>query len=136
MLVADGNRSDKPWEHLLVDIRVDDHPAPLDELERLLNIEHAYELMNQGDALLAKHQIQDAQEKYAQAAKLAPQIDEIPFWQAVTLADMGNIDEALAIFKEIFEVNPNRAELVQRLPASELLRDDPDMMKRILSMWK
>ena len=136
MLVADGTKSDKPWEHLLVDIRVDDSPQPLAELERLLNIQRAYDLMNQGDALLAKDETKLAQEKYGQAAALAPHIEEIPFWQAVTLADIGKVDEALPIFAQVFKLNPNWAELVQRLPASELLRDDADMMQRILSMKK
>ena len=134
MLIADGIKSDKPWEHLLVDVRVDDSAQPLGELERLLNIQRAYDLMNQGDALLAKDEMKGAQEKYGQAAALAPDIDEIPFWQAVTLADIGKIEEALPIFAQVFKQNPNWAELVQRLPACELLRDDPQMMQRILSI--
>jgi uncharacterized Ntn-hydrolase superfamily protein len=136
ILVADGIKSDKPWEHLLLDVRVDDSTQPLVELERLLNIQRAYDLMNQGDALLAKDETRLAQEKYSQAAALAPQIDEIPFWQAVTLADIGKVDEVLPIFAQVFKLNPNWAELVQRLPASGLLRDDVDMMQRILSMKK
>ena len=69
-----------------------------------------------------------------QAAALAAHIDEIPFWQAVTLADIGKLDEALPIFKQVFKGNPHWADLVERLPASELLRDDAEMMQRILSM--
>ena len=136
MLVADGTRSDKPWEHLLVDVRVDDSAQPLVDLERLLNIQRAYDLMNQGDALLAKDDMQNAQGKYSRAAALAPNIDEIPFWQAVTLADIGKIEDALPIFKQVFKQNPNWAELVQRLPACGLLRDEPQMMQRILSVGK
>ena len=136
MLVADGTQSDKPWEHLLVDVRVDDNAQPLAELVRLLDIQRAYDLMNQGDALLAKDEIKDAQEKYNQAVALAPDIDEIPFWQAVTLADIGKVDEALPVFEHVFMQNSNWAELVQRLPACGLLREDPQMMRRILSMKK
>jgi uncharacterized Ntn-hydrolase superfamily protein len=136
MLIADGTPSDKPWEHLLIDIRVDDSAKPLVELDRLLDIQRAYDLMNQGDALLAKDEMKDAQEKYSQAAALAPDIDEIPFWQAVTLADIGKVDEALPVFEHVFRQNPNWAELVQRLPACGLLREDAQMMRQILSMKK
>jgi uncharacterized Ntn-hydrolase superfamily protein len=136
MLIADGTPSDKPWEHLLIDIRVDDSAKPLVELDRLLDIQRAYDLMNQGDALLAKDEMKDAQEKYRQAAALAPDIDEIPFWQAVTLADIGKVDEALPVFEHVFRQNPNWAELVQRLPACGLLREDAQMMRQILSMKK
>lgn len=136
MLVADGAKIPKPWEHVEVDVRVDDSAQPLVELERLLNIQRAYDMMNQGDALLARDDTQHAQEKYGQAAALAPEIDEIPFWQAVTLADIGKVEEALPIFAQVFKQNSNWADLVQRLPASQLLRDDADMMQRILSMKK
>jgi uncharacterized Ntn-hydrolase superfamily protein len=134
LLVADGVRSDQPWKHLLVDLRVDDSPDPLAELERLLDIHNAYELMNAGDEAMTRRESQLAREKYTQAAALAPHIDEIPFWQAVTLADSDNLDEALPIFRQVFAANPNWAELVQRLPASGLLKDDAGMMAKILSM--
>jgi tetratricopeptide (TPR) repeat protein len=133
MLVVDGQKSERPWEHVLVDLRVDDAPDPIGELERLLSIQRAYDHMNAGDELLAEDKTADAQREYRQAAALAPQIDEIPFWQAVTLADSGSLDKALPIFRKLFEQNPNWSELVQRLPASGLLKDDPEMMGKILA---
>ncbi len=131
--IADGTRSEEPWKHLLIDLRVDDSPEPLEELERLLDIQTAYELMNAGDDAITRHDPLLARQKYSQAAALAPHIDEIPFWQAVTLADTGNLDEALPIFKQVFKSNPNWAEMVQRLPASGLLNNDAGMMQKILS---
>ena len=122
MLVAEGEKSDEPWRHVLVNLRVDDHPEPLRELERLLKINKAFDLMNEGDALLAKNLNEEAKEKYSQAAALAPEIEEMPFWQAVTLADTGHIDEALPIFESVFQKNSDWAELVKRLPASGLLK--------------
>ncbi len=92
MLVAEGDKSDEPWRHVLVNLRVDDHPQPLQELERLLRINKAFELMNEGDALLAKGLNEAAKEKYSQAAVMAPGMEEMPFWQAVTLADAGKIE--------------------------------------------
>ena len=136
MLIAEGEKSDEPWRHVLVNLRVDDHPEPLRELERLLKINKAFDLMNEGDALLAKNLNEDAKEKYSQAAALAPESEEMPFWQAVTLADTGYIDEALLIFERVFQKNSDWAELVKRLPPSSLLKDDPEMMKKILAVLK
>jgi hypothetical protein len=62
-----------------------------------------------------------------------PEIDEFPFWHAVTLADLGRVEEALPIFQKVFLANPNWKVIVQRLPASGMLRDDPEMMQRILA---
>ena len=136
MLVAEGEKSDEPWRHVLVNLRVDDHPEPLKELERLLKINKAFDLMNEGDAMLAKSLNEAAKEKYSQAAAMAPEIEEMPFWQAVTLADTGYLDEALPIFKSVFQKNKDWAELVKRLPASGLLKDDAEMIKKILAVLK
>ena len=134
ILVAKGEKSDESWRHVLVNLRVDDHPEPLMELERLLKINKAFDLMNEGDALLAKDLNEAAREKYSLAAAIAPDIEELPFWQAVTFADTGRIEEALPIFKKVFQKNKDWAELVRRLPPSGLLKDDMDMMKRILDV--
>ena len=134
MLVAGGEKSDEPWRHVLVNLRVDDYSEPLKELERLLNINKAFELMNEGDALLAKNLSEEAKEKYSLAAAMAPEIEEMPFWQAVTLADTGKIEEALPIFKKVFRKNKDWAELVKRLPASGLLKDDAEMIRKILAV--
>jgi uncharacterized Ntn-hydrolase superfamily protein len=134
MLVAENEKSDKPWQHMLFNLRVDDHPEPLNELERLIKVQRAYRLMNEGDELLSKHEIEAAMQHYSAAEQHASHTLEIPFWQAVTLADMGQMEKALPIFARVFKQNPDWAELVQRLPKAGLLRNDPDMMKRILEV--
>ena len=50
LLVVRGTPSDKPWTDRLVDLRVEDHHRPLEELRRLLQLHRAYELMNEGVA--------------------------------------------------------------------------------------
>jgi uncharacterized Ntn-hydrolase superfamily protein len=133
LLVAENIRDDAPWDHVLTNLRVDDHPEPITELKRLLDLKSAYDLMNEGDSLLSKNDSITAMEKYQQAAKLAPNIDEIPFWHAVTLADTGNMKEAIPIFKRIFKQNKAWVLLVQRLPKAGLLTSDPEVMHGILS---
>ena len=134
LLVSENIKDDSPWEHILTDVRVDDHPDPILELKRLLDIKYAYDLMNEGDELLSKNENEAAKMKYQQAAELAPEIEELPFWHAVTLADTGKVNEALPIFERVFNINENWALLVQRLPASGLLTKDPKVMQKILSV--
>jgi tetratricopeptide (TPR) repeat protein len=134
MLVAKGEKSNEPWRHVLVNLRVDDHAEPLRELERLLKINNAFDLMNEGDALLAKNLSEAAKEKYSLAAMMAPENEEMPFWQAVTLADTDKLTEALPIFEKVFRKNRDWAELVKRLPASGLLKDDVEMMRKIMAV--
>ena len=132
LLVSENVKDDTPWKNIFSDLRVDDHPDPILELKRLLDIQYAYDLMNEGDGLLSKNKNEAAKAKYQQAAKLAPDIEELPFWHAVTLADTGKVNEALPIFERVFNINKNWALLVQRLPASGLLTKEPQVMRKIL----
>jgi putative OPT family oligopeptide transporter len=115
------------------DLRVDDHPEPLVELRRLVRLQRAYNHANRGDELFSSQNVDAALEEYAAAARLAPEIAELPFWQAVTLASVGREVEAMPLFRQVFAREPRWAELVPRLPASKLLPDDAALVARILA---
>lgn len=136
MLVADGVRSEEPYEHILLDLRVDDHPEPLVELERLLHIQRAYEHMNKGDDFLTKGEMVEAMKEYSLGANMAPAIEELPFWQAVTMAANGYLSEALPIFHSVFKTNKDWAETLRRLPAAGFFPDDKEMLDTILQELK
>ncbi len=132
MLVVKGEKFENPWQGILVDLRVDDHPEPLQELRRLLTVNKAYESMNQGDAFLAEGKISEAFVAYDTAARLAPEIIELPFWQAVTLAESNRMEEALPIFRQVFNEDPHWLELVKRLPDAGLLKVNADDLQKII----
>jgi uncharacterized Ntn-hydrolase superfamily protein len=126
----------KSWGGVILELRVEDHPEPLSELRRLVDIQRAYEFMNQGDEALAKGDMEQAKLAYEKAAQLAPQIVELPFWNAVSLADTGNLEVALPIFKDVFTREPVWAELLKRLVPAGLIKDDPEMLAKILAQVK
>jgi uncharacterized Ntn-hydrolase superfamily protein len=121
ILVVRGEPTGRPWEDRVFDLRVEDHPDPLGELRRLVTIQRAYLHMNAGDKAMEEEDFERANEEYSAAEKLAPQIVEITFWRAVTLATIGRIDEAIPLFEDVFEREPIWRELVPRLVDSELL---------------
>jgi uncharacterized Ntn-hydrolase superfamily protein len=134
ILIVEADATGRPWTDIAMDLRVEDHTEPIRELRRLVSLHRAYEHMNQGDSLLGADKVGEALAEYRAAAGMAPEIEELPFWHAVTLADLGRVEETLPIFQQVFAVNADWATLVQRLPAAGLLRDDPKMMSRILSV--
>lgn len=136
MLVVSDKRSDTPWAETLVDLRVEDHPTPLVELRRLLIVQRAYESMNRGDALLGSGDVEGALKAYTAACAAAPDMDELPFWQAVTLADTGRFEEAVPFFRAVFAANPNWVILLQRLPKVGLIKNDPDLIAKIVDLAK
>jgi len=133
MIIVASKPAANSWEGTLVDLRVEDHDEPLRELRRLVVLQRAYTHMNHGDDFLGAGQVEEALGEYRTAAGMAPQIAELPFWHAVTLADLGQVQEAIPIFEDVFRRDPNLAVLVQRLPGAGLLRDDEEMMAAILS---
>jgi uncharacterized Ntn-hydrolase superfamily protein len=134
ILVVEPESTGCPWVDTAMELRVEDHAEPIEELRRLVTLHRAYAHMNQGDELLGAGKVEEALEEYQSAAQMAPEIEELPFWHAVTLADLGRVEEALPIFREVFARNDNWATLVRCLPGAGLLRDDPEMMTRILSV--
>lgn len=136
MLIVSGETPVHPWKGVLVDLRVEDHPEPLVELRRLLNVQRAYEHMNRGDDLLSQGKTDEAFTAYEQGARLAPNLDELPFWQAVTLLDSGNEEKAAPILKRLFKTDPNWLLLLERLPAAGLLKDDAEMLQRVKKLIK
>lgn len=134
LLVVAGERTGQPWEGVRVNLRVDDHPQPLSELRRLLTVHSAYDWMNRGDALLGAGDTEAAMQAYRSAAALLPENEEILFWQAVTLADLGRLEEALPIFQDVFRRNPLWKVMVKRLPPAGLMRADAEVVQKIIGI--
>jgi uncharacterized Ntn-hydrolase superfamily protein len=133
ILIVKGKGSGRPWvgADRLFDLRIEDHPKPVDELRRLIRLQRAYARANRGDELMTEKKVDEALKEYAAASELAPEIVELPFWHAVTLASIGREAEAAPIFKAVFAKEPVWAELLGRLPAAGLFPDDRALIGRI-----
>jgi uncharacterized Ntn-hydrolase superfamily protein len=134
ILIVKPASTGRQWADTVMDLRVEDHAEPIQELRRLVGLHRAYEHMNLGDELLGTGETEEALQEYRAAAQMAPEIEELPFWHAVTLADLGRVDEALPIFRDVFARNADWATLLPRLPKAGLLRDDAVMMQQILAV--
>jgi hypothetical protein len=75
--------------------------------------------------------VDEALKEYEAASRLAPEILELPFWHAVTLASIGRESEAAPIFKRVFAKEPVWADLLPRLPAAGLFPNDTALIERI-----
>ena len=132
MLIVSGNPTGIPWKDVVMDIRVDDHAEPLKELKRLIRIHRAYQHANKGDHYLEMEEIEKALVEYEKASEFYPENPELPYWSAVALASKGNLDQALPIFREVFQKEPRLRILTPRLVNSGLLPDDPALIEAII----
>ena len=105
MLIVTGNPTGIAWKDIVMDIRIDDHKEPLKELKRLIRINRAYKHANKGDYYLELEKIDDAMAEYKKASYYYPENPELPYWSAVTLAGIGDLDKALPIFEDVFFAN-------------------------------
>jgi uncharacterized Ntn-hydrolase superfamily protein len=88
LLVVSGERAGPTWAGRVVDLRVDDHPEPLAELERLLALEDAYRRLGEIDEGVTAEEVEAA-------ARAAGVDEEDILWFAVArAARAGDLDEA------------------------------------------
>jgi uncharacterized Ntn-hydrolase superfamily protein len=134
LLVVSGTNTGRPWHDRLIDLRVEDNPAPLDELARLLRLRRAYDHMDAGDLAVEHGDMDGAVREYGAAQKLAPEVYEVAFWAGITLAGKGRLDEARPLPKQALAAYPRLAGLIPRLPAAGLLPDDPALVKELCGL--
>ncbi|MDI6766405.1 MAG: DUF1028 domain-containing protein [Bacteroidota bacterium] len=133
ILIVGGTSTGKSWIDRIMDLRVEDHPEPLKEIRRLAKVHRAYQHMNKGDLAIEKNDIELALHEYAAAEKLMPDNLEMKYWHAVSLVNVGKLEESLPLFKTVFTSDPNWITLTYRLPGVDLLKVGQDDLNRILS---
>jgi uncharacterized Ntn-hydrolase superfamily protein len=132
LLMVRGKKTDEPWNDVLLDLRVDDHASPVEELGRLLKTYRAYEFMNAGDLAVEEGNMQKATDLYGKAEKMFPDNLEMQYWHAITLANNGKVEEARKMLQAIYKKNADWRELTRRLPKVDLLNLSEKELNKLL----
>jgi uncharacterized Ntn-hydrolase superfamily protein len=113
-----------------IDLHVEDHTAPLAELQRLLNLDSFYkELLAllaapglYAGAMTASQAVRESAEAtLAHGQRLLGENQEATFWLAVLLARAGEMGEARRQFASAVGVHPPLREMASRLVGAEML---------------
>jgi uncharacterized Ntn-hydrolase superfamily protein len=123
---------DDPWNDVVLDLRVEDHPDPNTELARLVRMHRGYARLGRSEELTVAGRREEADVEARAALDLLPENVEIGFWRGVQLYIEGRDDEARPLVDRAFAIDDGWRELVRRLPAAGLLADDDALMARIL----
>jgi uncharacterized Ntn-hydrolase superfamily protein len=113
LLIVGG--TGEPWE-AVVSLRVEDHPVPLVELRRLLDLHDAYRLADAADGLVGEGRNAEAAELYERANALAPESHELAFWAGLGLAQSGDMDGALRRVRQAIDAHAGWRDILERLP--------------------
>jgi uncharacterized Ntn-hydrolase superfamily protein len=132
LLVVKPRSSGKIWEDRYIDLRVDDHSNPINELARLLKVFRAYEYMNTGDLLMEKNDMNGAMQAYNSSMKLFPSNLEMQYWTAITLANNKEVQKAASMLQKIYVKDANWRELTKRLKPVGLLNVSEDAFQQLI----
>jgi len=93
----------------LYDLRVDESDDPLTELARLVRLRRAQLLDSQGHQALEAGDRQRALDLWSEARQLAPELEELGYWQALAMADVpADVASAADLLAEVLANDPRR----------------------------
>ena len=72
--------------------------------------------------------------EYNLSSSLYPENPELKYWTAVTLAGIGKLEEALPMFRDVFQKAPELKTMTPRIVPSGLLPDDNSLLNQIMSV--
>ena len=132
ILIVSGTATGNSWEDILMDLRIEDHENPIEELERLIKIHTAYNFMNDGDLAMEHGDSKKAEELYLKAQNMFPDNLEMKYWYAVNLLNNNEYEKAAPILKTIFKADENWKTLTPRLVKSGLLIISEGELERVM----
>ncbi len=134
ILIVKGKSTGNSWDDTIIDLRVEDHENPIQELERLVKMHKAYDYMNKGDLAMEVGDSKKAEALYLNAQKLFPNNLEMQYWYAINALNNKDYEKAHVVLKAIFEKDKNWQVLIPRLVKSKLLNIPNEELEKIMTL--
>lgn len=99
----------------IMNLRIDDHKEPLIELKRQLDIQKAYNFLNEAEEEWSIWDIEVSLKLFSQALDIIPESKEFLFWKAFMLKNRGRLKESEEIFHQNFWEDSTWIELKKRI---------------------
>lgn len=107
-----------------IDLRVDDHPEPIDELMRLLNIQRCYSALFAAARLRQSGDLVGAISQAKKAVEINPGLAEAVYDLACYYSIAGMKDEAIGTLRKAIGLAPGFKQMAKDDPDFEGIRDD------------
>jgi uncharacterized Ntn-hydrolase superfamily protein len=121
LLVVDGERHDHPGQGTLLNVRVDHHQHPLDELERLLGVADAFDHCDRAETELFGGDPAAALAEIETALALLPGDENARLLKAGALLLSGHPDDGIAELRALVAARPSWSVVVRGFVAKGLL---------------
>lgn len=131
ILVVKAREEGGGFNDRVVDIRVDDHPTPLVELRRVLDLYRSGQMIGQANRLVASGDMEGALEVAIAARDKSPGNDNAWVALANVYLRMGRRPDALAALEEAVDLNPGRKRMLPRDQNFESIHQDPTFLRLV-----
>jgi uncharacterized Ntn-hydrolase superfamily protein len=129
LVLVSGRPTGRAWEDRVMDIRVEHHQDPVEELARLVRLRRAHQALR---ALPDDPQFRD---RALTALQLAPEEAQVRISAAMMHAGAGEWEQALPLLRTALEEEPRWPEALRRLAAAGRIRPEliSEMESRLTS---
>jgi uncharacterized Ntn-hydrolase superfamily protein len=100
---------------IVYDLRVDEHVEPVTELARLVRLRSAQLLDNEAETAFKNGERERALLLWKQSRERAPELEELAYWQAATLAEAGDVQTASEILRPVLANDARREHWIDLL---------------------
>ena len=114
-----------------IDLRVEDHPNPVEELKRLLNLSRVYYLIDESEDKFTTGDLKSALFTIKKAISLNPNIDDAHIDLAIICLKLKRKEDAVKAFKEALCINPKLKRLIKQLPDIGLMEHDEELFAKL-----
>ena len=139
LLIVSATSTGQPWEDRLFDLQVEDHPTPVAELRRLVQVRRAYHHLDEAGRWAAGKDWAKANTAIDRATSIIPDSatnGEIAFWAGIELVLAERVSEALPYLVRAYRQDSRWAEVVVRISAAGIVPDDRSLIDRLLAGMK
>ncbi len=114
-----------------IDLRVEDHPNPVEELKRLLNLSHVYYFIDESEDKITAGDLENAFFTIRKAISLNPNIDDAYIDLAIICLKLKRKEESVKAFKKALAINPQLKPLIKQLPDIGLIERDEGLFAKL-----
>lgn len=132
ILVVAAEPTGTEWGDRPLDLRVEDHATPVDELARLVRLWRAYGHAERAEELELAHDLDGAMRERSASLEIQPDHPELAFWAAVAMAQAGRLDDARRTIAVAHAAGPGWAELLRRVVADGQVELDETGVRALL----
>ena len=125
IVIVEATVQPVPWRGRVLDARVDDHPDPVPELRRVVDLYESYALVETED------ESTDA-ERYAEARGRAPDAYELVFWVGLEYAKKGDLEAGRRELAIAFAADPRWRTTLQHLADAGTQGVSPELAAALL----